>query len=205
MPRNGPDLDSKQMSLETLERVWQQRGFQPGSAHIRGLTLDEMDAICVVLEDLRYTRACIEAVLVLHGQEDDGLCAECGATWVDGEGCQSPTVKALLRQSGVPPGTDVSPAAATPEDIEIRQRTVRGEKPMTDLKRIEEKHERVPGFVKGTFTPAGMTCKKCGGLDDPCDVVKLARALDAIRTGAADPHAAATAERVLHEVAGGEK
>jgi hypothetical protein len=25
------------------------------------------------------------------------------------------------------------------------------------LKRIEEKHKRVPGFVKGTFTPAGMT------------------------------------------------
>ena len=41
-------------------------------------------------------RACIDAALALHSQADDGLCAECGATWDNG--CQSPTVKALKKK-----------------------------------------------------------------------------------------------------------
>lgn len=59
------------------------------------------------------------------------------------------------------------------------------------LKRIEATHENVPVLAEqvlllhedgrvteaGTYTPAGMTCKACGG-PYPCDVVKLARALD---------------------------
>jgi len=56
-------------------------------------TVEELRALKESIEVQERLRHSIDAALAWHGQADDGLCAECGATWEGG--CQSPTVKAL--------------------------------------------------------------------------------------------------------------
>ena len=70
---------------------------------------------------------------------------------------------------------------------------------MSDLERIEAKHWGRPGLGK-------EYCTICGG-ESPCDVVKLARALENARMNFAAISFwqwEEECERVLHEVAGGD-
>ena len=82
-----------------------------------------------------------------------------------------------------------------------------GELYMSDaLKRIEEKHAR-----QKTLPPPRhrgvLICVKCGTEPYPCDVVKLARALDRARRNFVHCHgyegAALDCERTLEEVVNG--